>query len=187
MQVDFFADASEGAYGVVAYLRIYDTYGKVSCNFLIGKVRLSLIKSTSVPKPELEAATVRKVLGQCSQCKKSNALTENQFMSELPKCRLTPYKPQFYFTGVDYFGPFFVKQARSYVKRWGCIFTCLTTGAMRIEVAPTLSTDSFITALRKFIRRRGKPFELQYIVIMGQILLVQKENFVKLYRNLIRP
>ena len=31
---------------------------------------------------------------------------------------------------------------------------------MHIEVAPTLSTDSFINALRRFIGRRGKPFEL---------------------------
>ena len=57
------------------------------------------------------AATVRKVLGQCFQCKRRNAPAGNQFMSELPKCRLTPNKPPFYFTGVDYFGPFFVKQA----------------------------------------------------------------------------
>ena len=106
------------------------------------------------------AAIVRKVLGQCFQCKRRNTPAGNQFMSELPKCRLTPNKPPFYFTGVDYFGPFFVKQARSHVKRWGCIFTCLTTRALHIEVAPTLSIDSLINALRRLIGRRDKPFEL---------------------------
>ena len=91
------------------------------------------------------ATTVRKVLGQCFQCKR-NAPAGNQFMSELPKCRLTPNKAPFYFTGVDYFGPFFVKQARNHLKRWGCIFTCLITRAVQNEVAPTLSTDSFINS-----------------------------------------
>ena len=69
------------------------------------------------------AATVRKVLGQFL-CKRRNVAAGNQFMSELPNCRLTPNKSPFYFTGVDYFGPFFVKQSRSHIKRWGCIFTC---------------------------------------------------------------
>ena len=153
MQVHFFTDASS-TYGVIAYLRVYDTSGKVSCNFLIGKVRLSPIKFTSIPKLELEAPTVRKVLGQCSQCKRRNAPAGNQLMSKLPKCRLKPKKTPFYFTNVDYFGPFLVKQARSNMKRWGCIFTCLTTRAVHIEVAPTLSTDSFVNALRRFMRRR---------------------------------
>ena len=31
---------------------------------------------------------------------------------------------------------------------------------MHIEIAPTLSTDSFINALRRFIKRQGKPFKL---------------------------
>ena len=42
-------------------------------------------------------------------------------------------------------------------KRWGCIFTCLTTHAVYLEVAGDLSTDSFIIALRRFRGRRGNP------------------------------
>ena len=57
VQLHFFADASERAYGVVAYLRV-DYIGKVLCNFLIGKSRLAPIKSTSIPRLELEAATL---------------------------------------------------------------------------------------------------------------------------------
>ena len=41
VQVHFFADASEGAYGVVTYIRVHNICGKVSCNFLIGKARLA--------------------------------------------------------------------------------------------------------------------------------------------------
>ena len=50
-----------------------------------------------------------------------------------------------------------VKQGRSQVKRYGCIFTCLTIRAIHIEIAHLLDTDAFINAVRQFIARRGKP------------------------------
>ena len=56
------------------------------------------------------AATVRNVLGQCLLCKRRNARAA---------LRLAANKPPFYFTGMDYFGPMFVKQGRAMVKRWG--------------------------------------------------------------------
>ena len=70
---------------------------------------------------------------------------------------LKPGQPPFSHVGIDYFGPFMVKQGRSQVKRYGCIFMCLTITAVHIEIAHSLDTDSFINALRRFIARRGKP------------------------------
>ena len=61
---------------------------------------------------------------------------------------------------LDYFGPLFVKQGRSQVKRYGCLFTCLTMRAVHIEVAHTLEADSFICAYQCFVSRRGKPKEI---------------------------
>ena len=106
------------------------------------------------------AAAVRNVLGQCLLCKRRNAKAGQQMMSDLPKSRLAVNKPPFYFTGVDYFGPLFVKQGRAMVKRWGCLFTCMTVRAVHIELVTSLSADSFINALRRFIGRRGKPYEI---------------------------
>ena len=78
-------------------------------------------------------------------------------MADLPSEHLIPDQPPFTFVGVDYFGPVLVKQKRSHVKRYGCIFTCLTTRAIHIEIAHFWDTDSFISAMLRFIARRGRP------------------------------
>lgn len=78
-------------------------------------------------------------------------------MASLPQSRLEAFTPPFYNTGVDYFGPLLVKERRSTVKRYGCLFTCLVTRAVHLEIAHSLETDSFIMALRRMMARRGKP------------------------------
>ena len=78
-------------------------------------------------------------------------------MADLPKERLMSGDSPFTNVGVDYFGPFYVHQGRSKVKRYGCLFTCLVVRAVHIEVGNTLDTDSFINALRRFINLRGCP------------------------------
>ena len=71
-------------------------------------------------------------------------------MADLPACRLTETAP-FTHCGVDIFGPFIVKQRRSEVKRYGAMFTCMTSRAVTFS----LDNDSFILALRRLIARRG--------------------------------
>jgi len=80
-----------------------------------------------------------------------------QKMADLPKDRICESTPPFYRTGVDYFGPICVKIFRRRIKRWGCIFTCLNTRAIHLEVAPSLETDDFINVLERFINRRRNP------------------------------
>ena len=71
-------------------------------------------------------------------------------MASLPQSRLQAFTPPFYNTGVDYFGPLLVKERRSALKRYGCLFTCLVTRAVHLEIAHSLETDSFyIMALRR--------------------------------------
>jgi hypothetical protein len=100
---------------------------------------------------------IKRVSRNCVTCKRLFAKPAMQKMADLPPERLQPDKPPFTFVGLDCFGPFMVKQARSEVKRYGCIFTCLTTRAVHIEKLNSLDTDSFLNGLRRFVARRGTP------------------------------
>jgi hypothetical protein len=82
-------------------------------------------------------------------------------MADLPHNRVNPGAPPFTCVGVDYFGPFIIRERRSLVKRYGVIFTCLAIRAIHLEIARTLDTNSFIMALRRFISRRGQVKEIR--------------------------
>ena len=100
---------------------------------------------------------VNRVLQNCVICKKLRGMPGVQKMADLPMDRTMPGKPPFTYVGMDCFGPFYIKRGRSQVKRYGCLFTCLTIRAIHIEKLDTLDTDSFLNALMRFSARRGTP------------------------------
>ena len=57
-QLHHFADASEVAYGVVSYLRIVDAAGQVATTLVMAKSRLAPLKRMTIPRLELQAATL---------------------------------------------------------------------------------------------------------------------------------
>ena len=81
-------------------------------------------------------------------------------MADLPPARLRLFKPPFWSTGIDCFGPFTVKIGRRTEKRWGIIFKCLTTRCIHLELLDSMDADTFLMAFRRFVSCRGKPFEL---------------------------
>ena len=103
---------------------------------------------------------VRRVIKNCVDCQKQSKKPGTQVMAPLPTARITPTNPPFTFVGVDYFGPLMVRQGRSLVKRYGCLFTCLTMRAVHIEIAHSLDAESFLCAFSRFIARRGQPKEV---------------------------
>ena len=57
-QLNNFSDASEKGYGVVTCLHVENSHGRVHCSFLLGKARVTPLKSFTVPRFELTAATI---------------------------------------------------------------------------------------------------------------------------------
>ena len=92
-----------------------------------------------------------------SICTKCAPMMSAPMMSDLPSERLGIGSAPFAFTGIDFFGPFEVKTARSSHKRWCCLFTYLFVIAIHIEVCHSLSTDSCLLAIQRFVARRGLP------------------------------
>lgn len=107
--------------------------------------------------------TARNTVHNCITCSRAKPKFAPPLMGELPQERVTPSYP-FQISGVDYAGPFILKDrlgrgCKTY-KAWVCLFICLTTKCMHLEIATDLSKDSFIACLRRFIARRGKPIKL---------------------------
>ena len=99
--------------------------------------------------------TVAQIIRNCVTCRKLRRKTETQKMAELPPQR-TEQCPVFTNSGMDVInGPYVVKRARTEIKRYGLLFTCLYSRAIHIELLDDLTTDCFINALRCFISLRG--------------------------------
>ncbi|XP_063969426.1 uncharacterized protein LOC135157513 [Lytechinus pictus] len=100
------------------------------------------------------SSAVSQFISQCVTCRKLRGSLVQQKMSELPKERVEPSAP-FTYCAVDYFGPFLLKERRSEVKRYGVLFTCMSSRSIHLETANNLSSSSFINALRRLMNRRG--------------------------------
>ena len=101
--------------------------------------------------------TVNRILQRCEECRRLRALPQQPQMAPLPEARVTAFQPAFFNTGVDYMGPFYITVKRSVEKRWICLFTCLSTRAVHLELAQDLSSASFLNMLTIFSSLRGKP------------------------------
>ena len=91
-------------------------------------------------------SAVRRVLS-CLGCQRRQRPPEAQKMADLPEDRVQDGDNPFTRTGVDYFGPFFVKRGRSRVEQYGVIFTCLAVRAVqsrwRAACQPTPSSARY--------------------------------------------
>ncbi|XP_073764219.1 uncharacterized protein [Danio rerio] len=96
----------------------------------------------------------------CPECQKWRGRPVIPKMSDIPPSSLRLFKPPFYSTGVDCFGPLMIKIGRRTEKRWGIVYKCLTTRAVSLDLLDHMDTDSFLLSLRRFTARRGRPYEL---------------------------
>ena len=102
---------------------------------------------------------VAKELNLCVVCKKLRGPPVEQRMADLPADRIEA-TPPFTNVGFDVFGPWSIQTRRTRgrttsLKRWGLVFTCLSSRAIHIETLESMDTSSFICALRRFFALRG--------------------------------
>lgn len=95
---------------------------------------------------------VKAILRNCIICKRFNSRPGVQEVAPLPPDRILE-SPPFYVSGLDYAGPFFTRENND--KHYLLLFTCAVTRALHLEVVPSMSTESFLLAFRRFISRRG--------------------------------
>ncbi|KAL0149186.1 hypothetical protein M9458_055509, partial [Cirrhinus mrigala] len=109
----------------------------------------------------------------CVKCRKFSRQTEEQRMANLPSKRMET-TPPFTYCGMDCFGPFYIKEGRRELKRYGLLFTCLCSRAVHMELLDDLSTDAFLNSLRAFINFVGARHEfLEAVKEMDQECLKQ--------------
>jgi hypothetical protein len=98
----------------------------------------------------------------CNECKRRKSKTAKQVMAPLPNVRLRFTFRPFDQTAVDFAEPFITIQGRGKkrLKRWLCVFTCLSVRAVQLEMAWSLDTDTFFNAFTRFTSRRGVPKEV---------------------------
>ncbi|XP_035233641.1 uncharacterized protein LOC118205464 [Stegodyphus dumicola] len=95
---------------------------------------------------------VKRICSKCVICKRFKGKSVQPPVAPLPKDRIK-YAGAFEVTGIDLAGPLYVLSGE---KAWIVIFTCAIYRAVHFELTKSLSADSFIMALRRFIARRGR-------------------------------
>ncbi|XP_061729202.1 uncharacterized protein LOC133534129 [Cydia pomonella] len=107
---------------------------------------------------------IRQRVHKCNSCFKLKPLSTQPPMGDLPPIRVSQVKA-FVHTAVDYGGPFYITHIRrrgvKSHKAYICLFVCLTTKAIHLELVSDLSTDLFLAAFKRFISRRG-PVSILY-------------------------
>ena len=103
---------------------------------------------------------VRRIVRRCNVCIRHRPTVVQSKMSDLPAFRVQQ-SAVFSHVGVDYFGPISLKERkfrnRTILKGYGCVFICMSTKAVHIEIVSDLTTEGFLAALRRFIGRRRVP------------------------------
>ncbi len=153
-------------YGAAIYLRRVHADNTTTVTLVTAKARVLPLKCITIPKAELLAALLMVILlisKSCPMCQRAYAQPLQHQMGLLPPSRTTP-APPFDKTGVDFAGPFVIRQGHTqkpiYVKTYACLFVCPSTKAIHIELCSSLSTNDFLATLRRFIANRGRTFHM---------------------------
>ncbi|XP_013185504.2 uncharacterized protein LOC106131061 [Amyelois transitella] len=106
---------------------------------------------------------VKHYIRNCVICIRYASQRREQLMGQLPTARVTPMRP-FKRSGVDYAGPIAIRTSKGRghhaYKGYICLFICMVTRAIHLEVVSDLTAQGFIAAFKRFVARRGHCAEL---------------------------
>jgi hypothetical protein len=123
---------------------------------------------------------IKQIIHKCISCFRAKPIIAQQKMEDLPVKRLERVRP-FINSGLDYCGPILIKTHRGRgkqktIKAYVCLFICLSTKAIHIELVSDLTADTFLDALKRFVSRRGT---------VKSIISDNATNFIKANKDLI--
>jgi hypothetical protein len=70
--------------------------------------------------------------------------------------RVRHQKP-FAVTGIDFAGSLYIKVGSNMSQGYIVLFTCAATRSVHLELCTDMTTDKFLLAFQRFVRRRGLP------------------------------
>lgn len=105
--------------------------------------------------------TIRFANHKCNICFRFRNPSSHQLMGDLPRPRVNISQP-FTHTGLDYAGPISILMRRrpgrpQVFKGYICVFVCLATKAIHLEVVGDMTAQTFLAAFERFTARRGLP------------------------------
>eukprot|EP00794_Sanderia_malayensis_P019633 gene19632-biopygen13903 len=101
--------------------------------------------------------TVKTLIKSCQRCKRSYAKSFNEpKTANLPEFRTKPGHA-FQTTGVDFAGPFYVRDGKKLKKAYLTLFTCATTRAVHLELVRDMTAKTFRSSLKSLAARKGTP------------------------------
>ena len=93
---------------------------------------------------------------ECVNCQRAYVKTATQMMGQFPPERTNP-TPPFQTTAIDFAGPLLCRQGKRHrptkVKCYACLFVCLSTKAIHIELVSDLTSEAFVAAFGRFTVR----------------------------------
>ena len=93
------------------------------------------------------------MVSSCAKCKRYDARRASIETAPLPIERVD-LTSSFNCVGIDAAGPLYLKDSS---KVWVMVFTCAVYRGVHFELVNSMSTESFVMALRRFISRRTRP------------------------------
>jgi hypothetical protein len=133
---------------------IIDQIHREMCHCDVSQTIVSIGQRFWIPKIR---STVKYVLHRCLICRRYDGGSHRvPTKAHIPELRVSQTTP-FAHTGLDYFGPIYIKYSGETRRRWVCLFTCLVTRAIHLEVIEDMTAVEFLYAFRRFIATRGTP------------------------------